>query len=65
MTPLQAQFVLCTMPPQEKGRPSSRAARQREAKIYWDSLTPQQEAWALRKMRFHEFGSRNPKSFTA
>jgi hypothetical protein len=35
----------------------SRAAREREAKAYWDSLTPQQEAWALRKMWFPSMGS--------
>jgi len=35
---------------------ASRAASEREAKTYWDSLTPQQEGWALRKMGFHAFG---------
>ncbi len=39
-------------------RRASRAAREREAKCYWDSLTAQQEAWALRKLGFHAMGRR-------
>ena len=35
----------------------SQAARDREARDYWDSLTPAQEAWVARKMHFHKFGS--------
>jgi hypothetical protein len=34
----------------------SRASRQRAAKGYWDSLTIEQEAWVLRKLRFAAFG---------
>jgi hypothetical protein len=51
------RFVPRTLPPVPQGR-TSRAAREREAKAYWDSLTPQQEGWALRKMGFHAFGAR-------
>jgi hypothetical protein len=50
-------FVLRTLPPPAAEKPASRAQREREAKAYWDSLTPAQEAWALRKMRFAEFGT--------
>jgi hypothetical protein len=35
---------------------TSRAALERAAKAYWDSLTPKQEAWALRKMGFAAMG---------
>ena len=49
------EFVLCPMPPAATRR-ASRAAREREAKAYWDSLTPEQEAWVLRKMGFHRLG---------
>lgn len=38
----------------------SRVGREREARLYWDTLTPRQEAWALRKMGFFAMGS--PKS---
>jgi hypothetical protein len=31
-----------------------------EARAYWDSLTPEQEAWALRKMGFHRMGDPSP-----
>jgi hypothetical protein len=46
-------LVLRTLPPPQEKRPPSRAQREREAKAYWDSLTPQQEAWVLRKMGFY------------
>ena len=46
-------FVLC-LPPSRNGRVEPLA---RGAKAYWDSLALQQEAWALRKMGFHRFGS--------
>jgi hypothetical protein len=36
---------------------NSRAQREREAKAYWDSLTPAQEVWALRKMGSSPWGS--------
>ena len=49
------QLELRTLPPAESER-SSRAARERAAKDYWDRLTPEQEAWAMRKMRFAEMG---------
>ena len=35
---------------------TSRAERERLAKQYWDRLTPEQEVWVLRKMRFAEMG---------
>jgi hypothetical protein len=49
-------LVLRTLPPLPEELPQNRAQREREAKAYWDSLTPQQEAWVLRKMRFAAFG---------
>ena len=49
-------LVLCTQPI-EGSRPTSRAARERAAKEYWDRLTPQQEGWVLRKMGFGSFGA--------
>jgi hypothetical protein len=36
----------------------SRARREREAKVYWDSLTEAQEVWALRKMGYFRIGER-------
>jgi hypothetical protein len=42
-------------------RPKSRAKREREAKAYWDSLTPEQEVWALRKMGYFKIGERRQK----
>ena len=50
-------LVLRTLPPLAEEAPKSRAQREREAKAYWDSLTPEQEAWVLRKMRFPRFGA--------
>jgi hypothetical protein len=50
------QFVPRTLPAAPPLR-SSQAARDREAKAYWDSLTPEQEAWVLRKMNFASFGT--------
>jgi hypothetical protein len=49
-------LVLCTLL-QEKTKRGSQAQREREAKEYWDGLTLEQEAWALRKMGFFEMGS--------
>jgi len=37
-------------------RDLSRAARERDAKLYWRGLTAKQEAWALRKMGFYDMG---------
>ena len=51
------RFVPRTLPSAEP-EGTSQAQRQWEAKAYWDSLTPEQEAWVLRKMRFAEFGTR-------
>jgi hypothetical protein len=34
----------------------TRAARERAAVEYWDSLTVAQEGWALRKMQFRAMG---------
>jgi len=53
--PKLLRFVPRTLPPAQLVR-ASRAQREREAKAYWDSLTPEQEGWVLRKMRFAEFG---------
>jgi hypothetical protein len=36
----------------------SRAQWERDAKAYWDSLTLEQEAWVLRKMRLRRMGVR-------
>jgi hypothetical protein len=43
-------LVLRTLPPLAPEKPPSRAQREREAKAYWDRLTLEQQAWALRKM---------------
>jgi hypothetical protein len=51
------RFVPRTLPPGQSER-TSRAAREREAKAYWDSLTPEQEAWVLKKMGFAALGRR-------
>jgi hypothetical protein len=40
----------------DQAEPRSQAARDREAREYWESLTPEQEGWVARKMGFHEFG---------
>jgi hypothetical protein len=56
MAPKMRGLGLCTPPPAQLVQ-TSRAQREREAKAYWDRLTPEQEAWALRKMRSREFGS--------
>ncbi|HCG00395.1 MAG TPA: hypothetical protein DEV93_07595 [Chloroflexi bacterium] len=57
MHPEQARFVPRTFPPLPPAR-DSRSVREREAKLYWDSLSPEQEAWVLRKMNFARFGQR-------
>src|SRR4051794_12524199 len=49
-------LVLRTLPPAEALR-ETRAQREREATQYWDSLTPEQEVWAFRKMGFAGIGS--------
>jgi len=49
-------LVLRTLPPLPQEQPLSRSRREREAKAYWDSLPPEQEAWALRKMGFPRIG---------
>ena len=54
------RFVPRTLPPVQPGR-TSRAAREREARTYWDSLSPEQEARALRKMNFSKFGKATSK----
>ena len=51
----QRLFVLRTQPVDEASA-GSRAAREPEAKAYWDGLTEQQDAWALRKMGFPTMG---------
>ena len=57
MQPVRPRLVLRTLPAGD-AKPRSRAARDREAKAYWESLTPAQEEWAMRKMGFFKFGSR-------
>jgi hypothetical protein len=42
----------------DQHEPGCQAARDREAKQYWESLTPAQEGWIAQKMHFHEFGRR-------
>jgi len=49
-------LVLRPLPPCAP-RSDSRAAREREARLYWDSLTLTQQAWALRKTGFYEMGA--------
>jgi len=61
MHPKAAGFVLRTLPPSEVEQ-VSRGERERAARAYWDRLTPEQEAWALRKMRFADFGCRSDGS---
>ena len=53
------QLELRTLLP-EQSETTSRAARERAAKDYWCRLTPEQEAWVLRKMRFAEMGKLGP-----
>lgn len=55
MHPVVRGFVPRTLAPDQPVR-TSRAAREREAKAYWDSMSPEQEAWVLRKMRFGQMG---------
>jgi hypothetical protein len=52
-------LVLCPLPP-EQTRRASYALRERDAKEYWDSLTLEQEVWALRKIGFFGMGLRHP-----
>ena len=47
---------LVTLPPLPAKRPKNRAQREGEAVAYWDSLTPEQEVWALRKMGYFKLG---------
>jgi hypothetical protein len=37
----------------------ARAQREREAVAYWDSLTAEQEVWALRKIAYFKIGQRS------
>lgn len=46
--------------PKAKKEPKQAATRA-AAKEYWDSLTPAQDAWALRKMGFFKMGRRRGK----
>ena len=50
-------FVLCPLPPAGRGG-GSRAARERDARAYWDRVTPAQERWILKKMKFAQMGRR-------
>jgi hypothetical protein len=50
-------LVLRTLPPLPAEKPRSRAQREREAVAYWDSLTLEQEVWALRKMGLARLGT--------
>jgi hypothetical protein len=53
-----AAFVPRTLPPLPAEKPTSCARMERDAKEYWDSLTPEQEVWALRKMGYFKIGER-------
>jgi hypothetical protein len=55
MQPKKQALVRCPLPPVELGG-RSRAAREREARVYWNRLSPAQEAWVLRKMDFARMG---------
>jgi hypothetical protein len=55
MHPKMQALEPCTQPPPDDER-SSRRARERAAREYWDRLTPQREAWVLKKMHFSEMG---------
>jgi len=55
MHPKRARFVPRTLD-WAANRRLSQAAREGEAKAAWDSLTPEQEGWVLRKMRFAKMG---------
>jgi hypothetical protein len=55
MQPKKRALVPCPLPPVERGG-RSRAAREKEARVYWDRLTPAREAWVLRKMEFVRMG---------
>jgi hypothetical protein len=59
--PKSAPSVPRTLPPLPPERPKSRAQREREAKAYWDSLTGEQEVWALRKIGFFKIGKRGDR----
>ena len=54
--PNRARLELRAAPPPPNRLPISRAGREREAAAYWDSLTVEQEVWALRKMGFFRMG---------
>ena len=54
--PKCARFVPRTLPPLPVEKPTSRAQREREAVAYWNSLTPEQEVWALRKLGYFKLG---------
>jgi len=56
--PKSAPFVPHTLPPHPPESQRSRAQRERESKVYWDSLTEAQEVWALRKMGYFKIGKR-------
>lgn len=60
MHPKKQGFELRSLPPLPPEKPKSQAARDREAKAYWDSLTTDQEIWALRKIGFFERGLPRP-----
>ena len=55
MHPQMQTLVLCPLP-QVAAVGRSRAARERQARAYWDRLSRSQEAWVLRKMKFAEMG---------
>ena len=54
LVPKVLRFVPRTQPPVQPEQ--TRAQRERDAKAYWDSLTREQEAWVLKKMRFAQLG---------
>ena len=48
------RLVLRTVPAAEAAE-QSQAEKDREARLYWDMLSPEREAWELRKMGFRQF----------
>jgi hypothetical protein len=48
-------LVLCPLPSDARGRPS-RAARERDARAYWNRLSIAEEAWVLKAMKFAGMG---------
>ena len=48
-------LALCPLP-SDGQRQESQVAREQDARAYWERLSPAQEGWVLKKMRFAEMG---------